>query len=235
MPPVHQYRSEMHTLLPSGSVTQCRYTPSCAPSPPVTLNRGGPSARPAQKIGRASRNVSAVVKLRGVTEWHRCHSGRVHRRHVHRAWMAGAERMSVRADSGPSPTEKHGWHCTSPEWRRPARPLLSDNRQNRRSITENWTGRGIVMAARKKSNDMYLWGGIIAIGLYFITRHEWANLTTYLPIVFFFLAWFFFLVMPTKCCFPGRKGPCRNTSYGIIFGCRRYHWLMKARAKLGIG
>lgn len=33
------------------------------------------------------------------------------------------------------------------------------------------------MAARKKNNDAYLWGNIIAVGFHFIASREWANLT----------------------------------------------------------
>ncbi len=91
------------------------------------------------------------------------------------------------------------------------------------------------MAARKKDDNAYLWGAIIAIIFYFITHHEWAKLAVYLPVVFFALACFFFLAMPTRCHFLGRKGPCRNRSFGTIFGCPQYHWWMKASAKLGIG
>ena len=93
------------------------------------------------------------------------------------------------------------------------------------------------MAAHKENNDVYLWGGTIAIGVYFIAHHEWSNLIAYLPFLFFLLAWFFLLIMPTQCRFPIRKdgSPCRNRSYGIIFGCWHIHWWMKARTKLRIG
>lgn len=92
------------------------------------------------------------------------------------------------------------------------------------------------MPARKKDNDIYLWCSIIAIGFYFFTRHEWAELAVYLPIIFFVLAWFFLLVIPTQCRYPTRRnGPCRLRSYGIIFGCPRWHFWLKARARLGIG
>ena len=95
------------------------------------------------------------------------------------------------------------------------------------------------MAARKKNKDIYVGSGIVVAGIYgiyFITHQEWTKLlTVYLPTAFFFLACFFLFIIPTRCRFPARKGPCRNRSYGSIFGCTQYHWLMKARAKLGIG
>lgn len=89
------------------------------------------------------------------------------------------------------------------------------------------------MAARKINKDVYLWATLAGILIYLIASQEWAKLAVYLPILFFVLALFFLFVIPTRCCFPARKGPCRNRSYGIIFGCTQYHWLMKARAKLG--
>jgi hypothetical protein len=82
--------------------------------------------------------------------------------------------------------------------------------------------------------DVYLWGILIIIVIYFIQQQEWAKLAVYLPLVFFVLAIFFLFVMPTRCRFPGRNGPCRNRSFGVIFGCKRYHWWMKASARLGI-
>lgn len=93
------------------------------------------------------------------------------------------------------------------------------------------------MAARKKNKEIYSWSGLILIGffgIHFITQLDLMELAAYLPIGFFVLACFFLLAMPTRCRFPGRKGPCRNRSYGIIFGCMQWHWSMKARAKLGI-
>jgi len=89
------------------------------------------------------------------------------------------------------------------------------------------------VSSSSKGGDTYLWAGLIAIGAYFITRHEWTNLATYLPVTFFFVAWFFLLVIPVRCGYPGRKGPCRNRAYGLIFGCKQYHRWMKARARLG--
>lgn len=91
------------------------------------------------------------------------------------------------------------------------------------------------MAARKNNKDIYLWGILIVIVIYFVQHQEWAKLALYLPWVFFLLAFFLLFAIPTKCRFPGRKGPCRNRAYGIIFGCRQVHWSMKLRAKLGIG
>lgn len=93
------------------------------------------------------------------------------------------------------------------------------------------------MATRKKDNDIYLWGAIIAIGFYFIAHHEWAKLAAYLPVLFFILACFFLFVMPTQCRYPKQRnaGPCTQKAYGIIFGCRKDHRWLKARAKLRIG
>lgn len=104
-------------------------------------------------------------------------------------------------------------------------------------LIEKLNGSGMAVVTRKKDNDLYLWGGIIAIGFYFVTRHEWAQLAAYLPVIFFVLAWFFLFVMPTQCRYPKQRnaGPCTQKAYGIIFGCRKDHRLLKARAKLGIG
>jgi hypothetical protein len=91
----------------------------------------------------------------------------------------------------------------------------------------------MAVSTSNKGKDAYLWAGLIAIGAYFITRHEWANLATYLPVTFFFLAWFLLFVVPIRCRYPGRKGPCRNRAYGLIFGCKQFHFWMKARARWG--
>src|SRR5262249_2616388 len=92
---------------------------------------------------------------------------------------------------------------------------------------------GMAVSASTKGGDTYLWAGRISFDSFSLTRHEWTNLATYLPVVFFFLAWLLLFVIPVRCRYPGRKGPCRNTAYGLIFGCKQYHRWMKPRARWG--
>lgn len=96
----------------------------------------------------------------------------------------------------------------------------------------------MAVATRKKDNKVIFWASFIAVGLWFITSYEWGKLAVYLPVAFFVFAFFLFFLIPTRCRYPNRNPPdglCRNKAWGILFGCTQYHFLLKARAKLGIG
>ena len=91
------------------------------------------------------------------------------------------------------------------------------------------------MAAGAK-HDLIVWGFIIATPIYFIVHRDWADALIYMPIVLAFPTLYLALAMPIRCRFATVRGtPCRNRAYGVIFGCRAYHFWDKARIRIGMG
>lgn len=85
------------------------------------------------------------------------------------------------------------------------------------------------MARRKKDHNAapIAWAIIVAILFYFIGSREWAKLFIYVTLVLAF-------AVPTQCrVITGRRTPCKLTAYGLIFGCWEWHFLDKARARIG--
>lgn len=100
----------------------------------------------------------------------------------------------------------------------------------RRSLVECLVGRGIRVARRarkQQNNDLIAWAVVVAILASFIINHEWVKALICLTAVFA-------VAIPVRCrVATGRGTPCTRTAYGLIFGCWKWHWLDKARARIG--
>ena len=95
---------------------------------------------------------------------------------------------------------------------------------------------GITVAGRlsAQSREIILWAVIVAAPLFIVTHYSWTVVLISMPIVLFFPTCYLALLMPTRCRVVTRKGyPCRNPARGVIFGCKQYHYSMKALARLG--
>lgn len=95
---------------------------------------------------------------------------------------------------------------------------------------------GITVAGRlsEQYREIILWAVIVAAPIFIITHYNWTVALVSIPIFLFLPTCYLALMMPTRCCVATRKGsPCRNRAHGVIFGCKQYHWSMKALARVG--
>jgi hypothetical protein len=85
-----------------------------------------------------------------------------------------------------------------------------------------------------QNRKLILCAFIIAVPIYVITHYDWTIALICISTMLFVPAWYLTLRMPTQCRVATVKGhPCRNRAYGVIFGCKQYHYLMKARVRIG--
>jgi hypothetical protein len=92
------------------------------------------------------------------------------------------------------------------------------------------------MAGRlsKQYHEIILWAIIVAAPIFIVTHYNWTVVLISVPIILFLPTCYLALLMPIRCRVATRKGsPCRNRAYGVIFGCKQYHYSMKALARIG--
>jgi hypothetical protein len=77
--------------------------------------------------------------------------------------------------------------------------------------------------------------GIVLYGFYAFSRHDLLAMALYTSIGLAIPSWFFAMQMPNRCGMATVKDghPCRLPARGVIFGCKQYHFMMKARARRG--
>lgn len=95
-------------------------------------------------------------------------------------------------------------------------------------------GRG---GRRKRDDSLISLVVLIVIGLYVfhvIANRDWLMMALFTLVALTALSWFFGTQMQTQCGVATRTGDaCRLPARGVIFGCRRFHYCEKARARRG--
>lgn len=90
---------------------------------------------------------------------------------------------------------------------------------------------------RKRDDSLISLVVLIVIGLYVFyvfANRNWLMIVLVTLVALTALSWFFGMQMQTQCGVTTRKGDaCRLPARGVIFGCRRYHYREKARARRG--